>query len=71
MKSFKRFLLSMLVCVILAVSLMTSAFAADNAEIITDKNDARISAMLNAIDQQNFENASINAEQAKKYVSHF
>lgn len=61
----------MLVCVILAVSLMTSAFAADNAEIITDKNDARISAMLNAIDQQNFENASINAEQAKKYVSHF
>ena len=71
MKSFKRFLLSMLVCVILAVSLMTSAFAADNAEIITDKNDARISAMLNAIDQQNFENVSINAEQAKKYVSHF
>ena len=71
MKSFKRFLLSILVCVILAVSLMTSAFAADNAEIITDKNDARISAMLNAIDQQNFENASINAEQAKKYVSHF
>ena len=71
MKSFKRFLLSMLVCVILAVSLMTSAFAADNAEIITDKNDARISAMLNAIDQQNFETASINAEQAKKYVSHF
>ena len=71
MKSFKRFLLSMLVCVILAVSLMTSAFAADNAEIITDKNDTRISAMLNAIDQQNFENVSINAEQAKKYVSHF
>ena len=71
MKNFKRFLLSMLLCVILAVSLMMSAFAADNAEIIQNKNDARISAMLNAIDQQNFENASINAEQAKKYVSHF
>ena len=64
----KRFFSALLTCTLLLVPMTSYALAAD---AITDRNDTRISAMLNAIDQQNFENASIGAEQAKKYVSHF
>ena len=38
---------------------------------ISDRNDTRISAMLDAIDQQNFEKAGITAIQAKTYIMHF
>ena len=67
MKITKR-CLSILLCVSLIVSMVTTSFAMDTIKM---KNDARISDMLSAIDQQNFENASITAEQAKNYVSHY
>ena len=51
MKIRKKQCFSMLLCVISAVSLMTSAFAATYPEKIENGNDPRIVEMLNAIDQ--------------------
>lgn len=67
MKLTKR-CLSIVLSAFLAISMVTTAFAADT---IQDKNDARISNLLAAIDRQNFEHAGIAAEQAKSYVSHY
>lgn len=71
MKIRKKQCFSMLLCVILAVSLMTSAFAATYPEKIENGNDPRIVEMLNAIDQQNFDDSGITAKQAKEYVNHY
>lgn len=68
MKMIKRFLSILLLCALLTIPMTSNAFA---VEKISNKNDARISAMLDAIDQQNFEKAGITASQAKAYISHF
>ena len=63
----KRFLSILLLCVLLAVSMSSNVLAKGE---ISDRNDTRISAMLDAIDQQNFEKAGITAIQAKTYIMH-
>lgn len=68
MKMIKRFLSILLLCALLTIPMTSNVFA---VEKISNKNDARISAMLDAIDQQNFEKAGITASQAKAYISHF
>ncbi len=68
MKTMKRFLGILLLFALLTTFMMPSAFA---SETISERNDARISEMLSAIDKQNFDKTNITSAQAKAYISHF
>ena len=65
----KRFL-SLFIAGLLLFSLIPSVFAFGGYEHITDKDDPRIDAMLDAIGSQNFKNSGTTAAKAKKLIKH-